>query len=180
LMSDIRGFTSRAEHEVPESVVEELNDYFEEMSEVTFQHGGMTDKYMGDGILCLFGAPVFHPAHADRALSCAIAMQRRLQEINRGKIREGEPPINIGIAINSGEVIIGNIGSSHRADYTAIGDVVNTTARLEPLNKEYKTEILITEATRKRLKGNYKIESVGKVLLKGKSEPTTIYAVSSD
>jgi len=178
LISDIRGFTSRAEHEVPENVVEELNAYFEEMSEVTFQHGGMIDKFMGDGILCLFGAPIFHPAHADRALSCAVAMQQRLHQINQEKIKEKNLPIHAGIAINSGEVIIGNIGSSYRAEYTAIGDTVNTAARLEPLNKEYITEILITEATRNRLKGNYKIESVGKVLLKGKSEPTTIYAVS--
>ena len=138
----------------------------------------MIDKFMGDGILCLFGAPIFHPAHADRALSCAVAMQRRLHQINQEKIKEKKPPIHAGIAINSGEVIIGNIGSSYRAEYTAIGDTVNTAARLEPLNKEYSTEILITEETRSRLKGNYKIESVGKVLLKGKSESTTIYAVS--
>lgn len=180
LISDIRDFTSRAENEIPESVVEELNEYFEEMADIIFQHGGMIDKYMGDGILCIFGAPIFHPSHADRAISCAIAMQQRLRQINRGKIREAKHPINAGIAINSGEVVIGNIGSSHRADYTAIGDVVNTAARLEPLNKEYTTEILITEETRGRLKGNYKIESVGKVLLKGKREPTAIYSVNPE
>jgi adenylate cyclase len=180
LISDIRDFTTRAEREEPENIVLELNDYFEEMADIIFEHGGMIDKYLGDGILCIFGAPIFHPAHADRALSCAVAMQFRLRRINQGKIKEGKTPIIAGIAINSGDAVIGNIGSNYRADYTAIGDVVNTAARLEPLNKEYMTEILITEATKSRLKGNYKIESVGKVQLKGKREPTAIYAVSPE
>jgi len=180
LISDIRGFTTRAELESPEEVVNELNAYFEEMATIVFQYGGMIDKYMGDGIMCLFGAPIFHPAHADRALSSAIVMQQRLRHINIEKKKQGKAPIHIGIAINSGDAIIGNIGSSHRADYTAIGDVINTASRLEPLNKEYKTEILITEATRRKLKGKYKIQSVGKVLLKGKSESTTIHAVNTN
>ena len=177
LLSDIRGFTARAEKESPEMVVEELNRYFEGMSEIVFQFGGMIDKYIGDGILCLFGAPLFHPGHADRAISCAIEMQRRMYYFNKDREKRGKTPLKIGIAINSGEVVIGNIGSRQRAEYTAIGDVVNTCARLEPLNKEYRTDILITEQTRKKLKGEYKLQSVGRVLLTGKSESTIIHTV---
>ncbi len=180
LFCDIRNFTPRAEKENPENIVDILNAYFEEMSEIIFQHGGMVDKYLGDGIMALFGAPINQPGHADSAVSCAINMLNRLHYINQKEIMRGKEPLDIGIGISSGEAIIGNVGSSNRVEYTAIGDPVNTSARIEPLNKEYKTKILISESTKNRLQGTYKINFVGKIQLKGKSEFTGIYAITSD
>jgi adenylate cyclase len=180
LFCDIRNFTPRAEKEDPENIVAILNAYFEEMSDIIFQHGGMVDKYLGDGIMALFGAPINQPGHADSAVSCAINMQNRLHYLNQKEIMKGKEPLDIGIGISSGEAIIGNVGSANRVEYTAIGDPVNTSARIEPLNKEYKTKILISESTKNRLQGTYKINFVGKIQLKGKSEFTGIYAITSD
>ncbi|MEO0293901.1 MAG: adenylate/guanylate cyclase domain-containing protein [candidate division WOR-3 bacterium] len=180
LFCDLRDFTPRAEMESPESIVEVLNIYFEEMSEAIFSYGGMVDKYLGDGIMALFGVPIFNPGHADKAVSCAIEMQNRIYSLNQKEILKGKPPLEIGIGINSGESIVGNVGSANRVEYTAIGDVVNTAARIEPLNKMYKTKILISEKTKNKLQGNYKIDFVGKVQLKGKTESIGIYSVSSE
>jgi adenylate cyclase len=180
LFCDIRNFTPRAEKEDPENIVAILNAYFGEMSNIIFQHGGMVDKYLGDGIMALFGAPINQPGHADRAVSCAIKMQNRIHYLNQKEIMEGESPLVIGIGISSGVSIIGNVGASNRIEYTAIGDPVNTAARIEPLNKEYQTRVLISESTKNKLQGTYKIHFVGKIQLKGKSEYTGIYAVTSD
>jgi adenylate cyclase len=180
LFCDIRDFTPRAEKEDPENIVAILNAYFEEMSDIIFQFGGMVDKYLGDGIMALFGAPINQPGHADRAVSCAIEMQNRVHYLNQKEILRGKPHLEIGIGISSGETVIGNVGSTNRIEYTAIGDPVNTSARIEPLNKEYKTKILISESTKNKLQGTYKIHFVGKIQLKGKSETTGIYAITSD
>jgi adenylate cyclase len=180
LFCDIRSFTPIAEKESPEDTVAILNAYFEEMSEAIFQYGGMVDKYLGDGIMALFGAPIYNPGHADRAVSCAIEMQNRIHYLNQREILKGRTSIVIGIGISSGESVIGNVGSANRVEYTAIGDVVNTAARLEPLNKDYKTRILISETTKNKLQGTYKIHFVEKIQLKGKKEPTGIYAITSD
>jgi adenylate cyclase len=180
LFCDIRNFTPRAEKEAPENIVAILNSYFEEMSGVIFQYGGMVDKYLGDGIMALFGAPINQPGHADSAVSCAIEMQNRVHYLNQNGIMKDRPPLEIGIGISSGESVIGNVGSTNRIEYTAIGDPVNTAARIEPLNKEYKTKILISESTKNKLQGTYKIHFVGKIQLKGKSEYTGIYAITSD
>jgi adenylate cyclase len=180
LFCDIRNFTPRAEKEDPENIVAILNAYFEEMSGIIFQFGGMVDKYLGDGIMALFGAPINQPGHADRAVSCAIEMQNRVHYLNQKEILRGKPPLEIGIGISSGESVIGNVGSTNRIEYTAIGDPVNMSARIEPLNKEYKTKILISESTKNKLQGTYKIHFVGKIQLKGRSEFTGIYAITSD
>ncbi len=180
LFCDIRDFTPRAEKEDPENIVAILNAYFEEMSDIIFQFGGMVDKYLGDGVMALFGAPINQPGHADRAVSCAIEMQNRVHYLNQKEILRGKHPLEIGIGISSGESVIGNVGSTNRIEYTAIGDPVNTSARIEPLNKEYKTKILISESTKNKLQGTYKIHFVGKIQLKGKSEFTGIYAITSD
>jgi len=180
LFCDIRSFTPRAEKESPENTVTILNAYFEEMSDAIFQHGGMVDKYLGDGIMALFGAPIQNPTHADRAVSCAIEMQNRIHYLNQKEILRGKPPLVIGIGISSGESVIGNVGSANRIEYTAIGDVVNTAARIEPLNKDYRTKILISEVTKNKLHGTYNIHFIEKIQLKGKSESTGIYAVTSD
>lgn len=180
LFCDIRDFTPRAEREDPENIVAILNAYFEEMSNTIFQYGGMVDKYLGDGIMALFGAPINQPGHEDRAVSCAIKMQDRIHYLNQKEIMKGKAPLVIGIGISSGESVIGNVGSTNRIEYTAIGDPVNTSARIEPLNKEYKTKILISESTKNKLQGTYKIHFVGKIQLKGKSESTGIYAITSD
>ncbi len=180
LFCDIRNFTPRAEKEDPENIVKILNAFFEDMSDTIFQFGGMVDKYLGDGIMALFGAPIHHPGHADRAVSCAIEMQNRIHYLNQKEIMREKIPLEIGIGISSGESVIGNVGSANRIEYTAIGDPVNTSARIEPLNKEYKTKILISETTKNQLQGTYKIHFVGKLQLKGKTESTGVYAITSD
>lgn len=177
LFCDVRDFTNRAEKEKPEKIVNILNMYLEDMSDIIFSYQGMVDKFLGDGIMALFGAPITLPGHADKAVNCAIEMQKKIEHLNKREEMKNEKPLSIGIGISSGHAIVGNVGSESRADFTAVGDTVNTAARLEPLNKEYKSRIIISEDTRVRLKGDYKIHFIGKVLLKGKTRPTEIYSV---
>lgn len=145
LFSDIRGFTSFSENRQPEYIVQRLNEYFTEMTAVIFKHGGTLDKYLGDGMMAFFGAPVRYEDHADRALAAAVEMVRRLEELNKGWREKGEPTMDIGIGINSGPVVVGNVGSPDRMDYTIIGEDVNLASRLESMNKEYNTRIIISD-----------------------------------
>ncbi len=145
LFADIRGFTAFAEKEKPEKVVRLLNRFFSAMSEVIFGHGGTLDKYMGDGLMALFGAPTTTPDDAKNAVRAAVAMQNRLVELNKELEAEGFNPINVGIGLHTGEATVGYIGSEQRSEYTAIGDTVNTASRLE--SNARGGQILISEAT---------------------------------
>src|SRR5216110_216950 len=131
LFADIRGFTRISEHAPPEKIVQLLNRYFSAMTDIIFAHGGTLDKYLGDGLMALFGAPTTTPKDAANALSAAVAMQRRLLGINRDLREEGLQEIGVGMGLHTGEAVIGYIGSERRSEYTAIGDVVNTASRLE-------------------------------------------------
>src|ERR1051326_5345612 len=131
LFADIRGFTRLSEHANPEKVVQLLNKYFSAMTDIIFAHGGTLDKYLGDGLMALFGAPTATPQDATNALNAAVAMQRRLLGINRELRDEGFPEIGVGMGLHTGEVVVGYIGSERRSEYTAIGDTVNTSSRLE-------------------------------------------------
>src|SRR5690606_13252914 len=135
LFSDIRGFTSMSESESPQLIVDMLNEYFELMVEVIFKYEGTLDKFVGDEIMALFGAPVGHPDDATRAVRTAIEMMAVLGELNQLRMGRGEPEIKIGIGINTGEVVAGYLGSSKALEYTVIGDTVNTGARLCSLAK---------------------------------------------
>ena len=179
LFSDIRGFTTFSEQGEPEQIVQQLNEYFSRMVHVLFEHRGTLDKFVGDAVMALFGAPVEDPDHAEHAVQAAIAMLRELGELNRGWASEGRPTLAIGVGVNTGEMVAGNIGSETIMSYTVIGDAVNLGSRLESLNKQYGTSIIVSETTRARLKGRYDIRPLGDVVVKGKTKPVAIYEVAS-
>jgi adenylate cyclase len=178
LFSDIRGFTTATERGAPEAIVAQLNEYFSRMVEVIFAYHGTIDKFVGDMVMALFGAPLDDPDHADHAVSAALAMSAALGELNRKWVAEGRQPMEIGVGVNSGEMIAGNIGSETIMSYTVIGDAVNLGARLESLNKDYGTRIIISDATRSRLTGAYGLRRLGNVVVKGKTQAVTIWEVT--
>ncbi len=180
LFSDIRGFTTASERAAPEALVAQLNEYFTAMVEVLFRHGGTLDKFVGDMVMGLFGAPVADPRHADHAVAAAVEMLARLRALNAKWATEGRPTLDIGVGINSGEMIAGNIGSDTIMSYTVIGDAVNLGSRLESLNKEYDTHILISQGTLDRLTREVKTRLVGDVTVKGKSQPVVVHEVVID
>jgi adenylate cyclase len=177
LFSDIRGFTTVTEQGNPEELVAQLNEYFSRMVEVVFRHKGTVDKFVGDMVMALYGAPLDDVDHAEHAVAAAIDMVRELGELNRGWAARGMAQLDIGVGINSGDMIAGNIGSSSIMSYTVIGDNVNLGSRLESLNKDYKTRIIISDATRTRLKGDYDIRPLGDVVVKGKTRPVAIFQI---
>jgi adenylate cyclase len=178
LFSDIRGFTAVTEKGDPEALVGQLNEYFSRMVAIVFRRQGTVDKFVGDMVMALFGAPLDDPAHAEHAVAAAVDMVAELADLNRTWAAEGRAQLDIGIGVNSGEMIAGNIGSSSIMSYTVIGDNVNLGARLEALNKDYRTRIIISDATRKRLTGNYDIRPLGEVVVRGKTRPVAIYEVA--
>jgi len=177
LFSDIRGFTTASERAEPEALVAQLNEHFSRMVQVLFSHRGTVDKFVGDQVMALFGAPLDDPDHADHAVAAALDMAAALDGLNRHWAAAGRPPLDIGIGINSGEMIAGNVGSDRIMSYTVIGDAVNLGARIESLNKEYGTRIIISEATRTRLKGRYDLRPLGEVVVKGRSQAVGIFEV---
>ena len=177
LFSDIRGFTSVTEKGDPEALVAQLNEYFTRMVDIVFKHQGTLDKFVGDMVMALFSAPLDDAEHAEHAVEAAVEMVRELGVLNRKWLAEGGVPLDIGIGINSGDMIAGNIGSSAIMSYTVIGDNVNLGARLESLNKEYNTRIIISDATRVRLKAQFPLRPLGDVVVKGKSRAVGIYEV---
>jgi adenylate cyclase len=179
LFSDIRGFTTMSEKGTPEDVVAQLNQLFTRMVGVVFDHRGTVDKFVGDMIMALYGAPLDDGEHADHAVQTALAMIRTLNEMNQEWQRLGKPTLDIGIGINTGDMVAGNIGSDTIMSYTVIGDAVNLGARLESLNKDYGTRIIISEFTRAGLKGRYDINPLGDVVVKGKTKPVAIFEVKS-
>jgi class 3 adenylate cyclase len=177
LLSDIRGFTSLSEQLEAEDLVSYLNSYFSEMIEIILEHEGMLDKFMGDAILALFGAPLGHDDDSLRAVKAALAMQEKLNGLNEFWIKNGKPGIRIGIGISTGEVVVGNIGSEKRLEYTVIGQDVNYAQRIEELTKELATDILISETTYKKVKDHVVAERFGPLTIRGKKDPITVYAV---
>jgi adenylate cyclase len=177
LFSDIRGFTTVTEQGNPEALVAQLNEYFSRMVDIVFRHNGTVDKFVGDMVMALFGAPLDDPQHADHAVAAAIEMVRALGELNQAWAGRGMPELDIGIGINSGDMIAGNIGSSSIMSYTVIGDNVNLGSRLESLNKEFKTRIIMSDATRARLTHSYGTRPLGDVMVKGKTRAVAIFEI---
>ena len=175
LFSDIRGFTTRSEKDSAETVVYYLNQYFTAMVDAIQENGGMVDKFIGDGIMAIFGAPIEDSEAAYHAVKAAQAMLESLAVLNRRLTEEGIEPIGIGIGIHTGEAVVGNIGSPQRMDYTAIGDVVNTASRIEGLTRKLEADALISEETYQLLEGRVEAEYVGRETLKGKAQPLPLY-----
>ena len=190
LFSDIMGFTGFSEGHAPEEVVAMLNEYLGAMTEVIFKWEGTLDKFVGDEIVAFWGAPLEQKDHAGLAVRCALDMVRRLEELQRKWKSEGKPVLDAGIGINTGEVVVGNIGAEgKKMDYTVIGDHVNVGARIETLTRKYNTHILITEFTLNRIgellttdslyRTHTSIKGLEKVIVKGKERPVEIYEVKS-
>lgn len=180
LFADIRDFTRLSEEYDPEEMVRILNECFTAIVEVAQAYGGTVNKFGGDSTLIIFGTPVPHADHAERALETALQIRRRLAQINAERLTRGEAPIRMGIGINTGEVVAGTVGSPDRLEYTVIGDAVNLSARVQGLNKEFpEYDILISEYTYQVLpeRERYAIRHLGKMALKGKSEAVGILAV---
>ena len=175
LFADIRGFTSISEHAPPEKVVGLLNRYFSAMTDIIFAHGGTLDKYLGDGLMALFGAPTTTPEDASNALNTAVAMQRRILGINMELRQDGLPEIGVGIGLHTGEVTVGYIGSERRSEYTAIGDSVNTASRLESNAKG--GEILLSDATAKAARSRYKLKARDPITVKNREQPVVLWEV---
>jgi len=177
LFSDLRGFTSITEKGQPEGLVRQLNEYFTRMVEVVFRNGGTVDKFVGDMVMALFGAPVDDVNHAEAAVATAVEMVRELAQLNQQWAAEGRVQLDIGIGVNSGDMIAGNIGSSAIMSYTVIGDNVNLGSRLESLNKDYRSRIIISDATRSRLRTSYETRPLGSVVVKGKTQPVEVFEI---
>jgi class 3 adenylate cyclase len=179
LVSDIRNFTSMSEILPAEQIVEFLNDYFSEMVDAVFEHGGVLDKFMGDGMLCVFGSVDEAPDHPRRAVMAGLRMKALLAKINGERTMAGKPPIAIGIGIHTDDVIVGNIGSRRRLEYTVIGDGVNTCQRVEAANKEFGTTILITETTYEAVRDEFECRPMPAAALKGKTKIPRLFEVLS-
>src|SRR5258708_148876 len=176
LFSDIRSFTTLSESMSPRETVAMLNDYFTEMVEFVLTNGGMLDKYMGDGMMATFGAPVADEFDADNALLVATEMVRGVVRFNeRRRVDIGAPPIAIGVGLATGEVLAGSVGSRKRMEYTVIGDNVNLASRLESANKYYGTSILLPGATADALKSHHVLRQLDLIRVKGKNRPTMVY-----
>jgi adenylate cyclase len=173
--SDIRGFTPMSETMNPDEIATLLTEYFTEMVDILFEHSGTLDKFMGDAIMALWGAPIVHEDDADRAMKCALDQLEALVKMNAKWKERGRPELKIGIGINFGEVFAGNIGSNRRLEYTVIGDAVNVAKRL--CDTAGPNEILISEPFFKALKNPPKVENLEPIQVKGKTKKVPVYRV---
>ncbi len=173
--SDIRGFTPMSEVLSAEEVVHLLNEYFTAMTSIIFKYEGTLDKFMGDAIMAVYGAPIDMPDHAERAVLAALEMSEKMKQLQAKWKTEGKREVNIGIGINTGEAVVGNIGSNERMEYTAIGDNVNLTQRLESVAE--KGQILISAATYEKVKHKVTATMLDPIKVKGKTEKVIAYSV---
>ena len=177
MFSDIRGFTTLSEGLEPEALVELLNEFLGAMTEVIFAHDGTLDKYIGDAIMAVWGAPISQSDHAARACLAALGMKARLRELADQWAQRGLPPLDIGIGLNTGPMVVGNMGSARRLSYTVIGDNVNLASRLEGLNKMYGSGIIVSESTLQAAANTVVARELDLVRVKGKKLPVRIFEI---
>ena len=175
LFSDIAGFTTLSEKATPEKLVEQLNEYLDAMTVIIMDHEGTVDKYIGDAIMAFWGAPIPQKDHAVRACLTALEYQKRLVELRDLWVSRGQLPFSARVGLNTGTMVVGNMGSHRRFDYTVIGDAVNLGARLEGVNKFYDTNILISETTYEEAKHAIEVREIDSITVKGKTKPVRIY-----
>lgn len=184
LFCDIRGFTSLSENLAAPEVVRLLNEFHGHMVDEIFRYGGTLDKYLGDGLLAWFNAPVPQPDHAVRAVRCGLAMVRRLDELNREREAAGQPPLRIGIGLHAGDAVVGNVGASHRREFTAIGDTVNVASRLQSLTRDMTCDVLVSDAIRRRVKdeendaSDLDFTAAGTAEVRGRNRPVELFIPS--
>lgn len=175
LFSDIRGFTTLSERMSPEALASFINEYLSPMTAIVFEEKGTLDKYIGDALMAFWNAPLDQPDHALRACRAAVKMLEKLDSLKKTWRENGLPELEIGIGVNSGPMVVGNMGSDVRVDYTVLGDAVNLGSRLEGTNKEYDTRIIISESTWLQVKDELVCRRLGAVRVKGKRLPVGIY-----
>ncbi len=175
--SDIRGFTSLSESLQPEQVVEMLNEYMTQMVAVIRRHGGIVDKYVGDAIMAIWGVPLDNPDANFQAISACLEMRTELAKLNESRIARGQPALRIGMGLNCGQVIAGNIGSDEKMEYTVIGDSVNLASRIESMTKEFGTDLLIAKSVRASVQDRFIFEACEGVKVKGKSDSIETFKV---
>ncbi|MBI5892491.1 MAG: adenylate/guanylate cyclase domain-containing protein [Deltaproteobacteria bacterium] len=180
LFSDIRGFTTISEGLKPQVLVKLMNDYLTPMTDIVLNNGGTIDKYMGDAIMAFWGAPIWQEDHQIRACRTALEMLKKLSELQTIWEKQGIPKLDIGVGISTGKVTVGNMGSSTRFDYTVIGDTVNLGSRLEGLNKEYGTHIILPKYTYADVKEEFILRELDMVRVKGKEIPIKIYELMGE
>lgn len=175
MFSDIRGFTTISEKIDAQELADFLNLYLSDMSRIVFNRQGTLDKFIGDAVMAFWGAPYEEPGHETRACECALDMMKRVNELQRQWEPEGKPRLDIGIGLNTGVASVGRMGSSQRRAYTALGDPVNLSSRLEGLNKDYGTHILVNESTYQAANSHFVFRELDLIRVKGKLQPVTIY-----
>ena len=173
--SDLANFTTLSERFEPERIVSLLNEYFTAMSQVILDSQGVIDKYQGDGIMAFWGAPISLEDHAARACLAALECQVRMNKINESLSREGIPPLSMRVGLHSGDAVVGNMGSAQRFDYTVIGDNVNLASRLEGVNKQFGTQVIISETTYLHARERIEARELDLIAVKGKEKPIRIY-----
>ncbi|HXZ44279.1 MAG TPA: adenylate/guanylate cyclase domain-containing protein, partial [archaeon] len=180
LFSDIRSFTTISEGLPPEEVVELLREYFNTMVPIVLRHGGTLDKYVGDAIMGLFGAPLAQADHASRAVRAALEMVRQIPLLSpKWEARSGRL-LQIGVGVNSGEAVVGVMGADGRREYSAIGDTVNLASRLEGATKDFKTPIVVSHATVLALGDRFQVRELSELKVKGRQEAVRVYAVDGE
>jgi adenylate cyclase len=175
LFCDLRGFTRLSEQLTPEEVVLLLNQFYTLMIDTTFKHDGTLDKFLGDGVMAIFGAPLPQADHCYQAIRAALAMQAGVAELAGRRRREGKSPVSVGIGISAGEVVAGTVGTEDRMEYTVVGDTVNLAARLEAEARP--GQVLISQPTHDRVRGRVQARSLGRLKLRGKEAPVEVYEV---
>ncbi len=182
LFSDLRGYTAYSETLTPSETVAQLNAYFTDVGAAVEASGGVIDKFIGDAIMAIFGAPAPTLDHADRAIRAAMGFLRAEYLLNEKRAQRGQPPLQTGIGISTGSIVAGAIGSPSRCNYTVIGDAVNLASRLESLTKEkaFSARIICSESTRVNLRGQYSLRDLGEVAIRGKEHPIRIWAIDFD
>jgi adenylate cyclase len=178
LFADLRDFTPMTESHDPKFVVKIMNSYFKEMADAIKREGGLVLQFLGDEIYAVFGAPIYRTDHPERAFRAGLAMNQRLVKLNEGFSKQGWPALRHGIGIHTGEAIAANIGSPDRLSYLLVGDTVNLASRLQGLTKELETEVIISQATRSRLKADVLLKALPPAKVRGKTEPVEIYALT--
>jgi adenylate cyclase len=179
MFADLRDFTVLSDRLSGEQVVVVLDEFHSRMVELIFAAGGTLDKFLGDGLMAYFGAPVAAPDHAERAVRCALAMQQAMAGLNRDLERRGLPELRMGIGLHTGSVILGDIGAARRREYTIVGDTVNVAARIEELTKTCAAPILVSDETKARIGGGFSFTAVEPVRVRGKAAPLRTYRVAA-